>query len=148
MKRHIRRLDPGLTPFGLLLLAALLLAATVLAVWIDTARAEEPEPPRYEQTSRGTARHADLVAEHFPPGEVATALRVMECESGGDPRATGAVGEQGLFQIYPRFWRSLADRLYWPGVSLYAPEVNVVTAAAIWRAMGWRAWSCYWLVRR
>lgn len=143
-----RTLDPGILPPrrrsrwpGIVLGLLVLLAIGLLDLRSAGAQAD---PDRYVPTSRGALRgwHADLVAEHFPPEQVPTALRVMACESKGDPGATGTLGERGLFQIRPELWQYLADLLFWPGASLYDPEVNVATAAAIWKVLGWSAWSC------
>lgn len=144
---HRGRVVPRPTTRGWL---ALLAGAAIVGAcvgWVGTVRAQEVEPvgvERYVPTSRGVLRgwHADLVAEHFPPGQVGTALAVMACESRGLAGATGGAGEKGLMQIHP-IWQPLADRMFWPGVSLYDADVNVAVAAVIWRAMGWSAWSCY-----
>jgi len=156
MRRLIRR--SGLTWVGLGLILLWLLVAGLLpfvaGVLVARGQALEDEQTaapmvdrlerseRYTPAARG-ARPAleTLVAEHFPPEAVPAALRVLACESRGDPDATGAAGEIGLFQLHP-LWRGLAERLYWPGVSLYSAEVNVAVAAAIWRSRGWDPWAC------
>lgn len=141
------RRHPALTYLGQrLLLALYVVALAILAgvgVGLVRAQSSDEDVPRFVPASRGVLRswHADLVAEHFPPEQIARALAVMACESRGDPGATGRAGEKGLMQVHP-IWQELAERLYWPGISLYEPEVNVRVAAAIWRAMGWGAWSC------
>jgi hypothetical protein len=38
-----------------------------------------------------------------------TMIRVMRCESGGDPTAVGPNGELGIFQIDPRYWGTMSD---------------------------------------
>ena len=123
------------------LLTAALLAAIAFAAGVLTVRGQEAE--RYSPSTRaGRPALEALVADHFPPDQVAAALAVIACESRFDPAATGAAGEVGLFQLQPAYWRRLAERLFWPGVSLYDAEVNVATAAALWRLSGWRPWSC------
>ena len=49
----------------------------------------------------GVERWRGLVALIFPAENVERVLRVMTCESHGDPNATGGVGERGLMQIHP-----------------------------------------------
>lgn len=49
----------------------------------------------------GVERWRGLVAAIFPAENVDRVLRVMTCESHGDPNATGGVGERGLMQIHP-----------------------------------------------
>lgn len=49
-------------------------------------------------------------------------------ESGGDPNARGAAGEQGLMQIMPAYWQSLANQY---GGNLFDPYTNIRTGAEI-----------------
>lgn len=165
----------GLTRLGAMAVLGYLLATLLVVVFVSTARADDwhqetlaleavparqdhgdapavsPSPPpaaeRFVPTSRGQ-RHADLVARHFPPSEVATALRVLDCESKGDPSATGLVGEQGLFQIRPEYHQWRTYRLYGRWRSLYDAEVNIAVAAALWADTGWAPWSCWRMVQR
>lgn len=78
-------------------------------------------------------RWRPLVASIFPAWAVSSALAIIQCESEGNPNATGAQGERGLFQIHPR----------WHPDSTYDPEGNV---RAAYRISGggtdWGAWSC------
>jgi hypothetical protein len=121
---------------------AVLLALIPFLAGALLARGQEVDVDRYSPATRGgRSAIVDLVADHFPPDQVEAALAVIRCESRFDPDATGRAGERGLFQVHP-LWQRLAERLYWPGVSLYDAEVNVAVAAAIWRAAGWRPWAC------
>lgn len=69
----------------------------------------------------------------------AAALRVAECESHLYPRAVGAAGERGLFQIHPvhRSWLGARwDRLF-------EPMVNARVAYGMSDGgTNWSAWSC------
>jgi hypothetical protein len=60
------------------------------------------------------------------------ALAVAWCESRFDPRAVGAYGERGLFQVHPGFWGPVPTE----------PEGQVAQAYAIWREHGWEPWRC------
>lgn len=64
----------------------------------------------------GVERWRGLVAAIFPAENVDRVLRVMTCESHGDPDATGGVGERGLMQIHPIH----ADSTYDPAGNLRA----------------------------
>jgi soluble lytic murein transglycosylase-like protein len=74
---------------------------------------------------------AEVAAAGFV--DVDAALRVMRCESGGNPLAVGAAGELGLFQIHPR-WHPDATT-----------DVAGNIAAAYRISSGgrdWSAWTC------
>ena len=99
-------------------------------------------PPAVEQW-RG------LVQQHFPANRVDEALRIIQCESGGDPNALNPYsGAAGLFQFLPSTWASTAPKAGYPDASVFDPTAN--TASAAWLAnryqeLGqyyWRAWSC------
>jgi hypothetical protein len=78
-------------------------------------------------------RWRPLIASIFPAWAVSSALAIIQCESGGDPNATGAQGERGLFQVHPR----------WHPDSTYDPEGNVRAAYRISAGgQNWVAWSC------
>jgi len=73
-----------------------------------------------------------LVASIFPSWAVDTALRIIQCESKGNPGATGGHGERGLFQIHPVH----------PD-STYDPAGNVQAAYRISAGgQDWSAWTC------
>lgn len=63
-------------------------------------------------------------------------LRIMRCESGGNPYAyNGRTGVAGLFQIHP-LWQKA-----WPG-DYYDPATNVAVAHSVWLEQGYGAWVC------
>ena len=66
------------------------------------------------------------------------ALRVMHCESRGDPLAASAGGDRGLFQINPVHRARVGGNLS----RLHDPETNVAVAWAIYSEQGWRPWAC------
>ena len=80
-----------------------------------------------------------LVAGHFAPGDVETALCLMERESAGNPTAKNPSGASGLMQVMPGwandFGMSVND--------LMIPEKNLYAAARIKDIQGWTAWSPY-----
>lgn len=81
----------------------------------------------------GVEQWRGLVASIFPAWAVDKVLAVMDCESGGNPNATGAQGEMGLLQIHPR----------WHHDATYDPYGNIVAAYRISSGgTDWSQWSC------
>lgn len=79
-----------------------------------------------------------LVAGHFPPEAVDTALCLMERESAGNPNAQNpSSGASGLFQVLP----SWADNFGFRPVDLFVPEHNVYVARQLYDDGGWGHWS-------
>lgn len=72
-----------------------------------------------------------LVEQYFPGDRVEEALRVMRCESGGNPDAVHAESDaSGLFQFLAGTWTFASIRSGFPGASRFDAEANV--AAASW----------------
>jgi peptidoglycan hydrolase CwlO-like protein len=90
-----------------------------------------------------------LVQQFFPSNRVEEALRIIDCESNGDPDAYNPYsGASGLFQFIPSTWASIAPKAGYGGHSAFEPEANVASAAWLtnrYEELGqyyWRAWSC------
>ena len=90
-----------------------------------------------------------LVQQFFPSNRVEEALRIIDCESNGDPDAYNPYsGASGLFQFIPSTWASTAPKSGYGGHSVFEPEANVASAAWLanrYEELGqyyWRAWSC------
>ncbi len=85
------------------------------------------------------ADYFPLIQKYFPREQWQNARRVMQAESGGDPRAHNTNGEdsRGLFQINvgPGANTQLAK------YNLFDPETNVRLAAEKWQGEGWRPWT-------
>lgn len=99
-------------------------------------------PPEVEQW-RG------LVEAFFPTNRVEEALRIIDCESNGDPDAYNPYsGAAGLFQFLPSTWASTAPKAGYPDASPFEPEANIASAAWLanrYQELGlyyWQAWSC------
>jgi soluble lytic murein transglycosylase-like protein len=80
---------------------------------------------------------------------VEEALRIIDCESNGNPDAYNPYsGASGLFQFIPSTWASTAPKAGYGGRSAFEPEANIATAAWLanrYQELGqyyWRAWSC------
>ena len=86
-------------------------------------------------------RWLPLVAKHFEPEDVDTAMCVIRYESGGDPNAKNPRSSaRGLFQILGRLWAPFF------GIErddLYDSELNVRLARRILDRSSWNAWSVY-----
>lgn len=99
-------------------------------------------PPQVEQW-RG------LVTQFFPSNRVEEALRIIDCESNGDPNAVNPYsGASGLFQFLPSTWATTAPKAGYGGASPFEPQANVASAAWLanrYQQLGqyyWQAWSC------
>ncbi len=87
-----------------------------------------------------------LVAAYFRAGDVDRALRIMACESGGDPNIqhdNKSSGAAGLMQHLPRYWASRSAAAGFAGASIFDPTANVATAAWLRdQPGGWGHWEC------
>jgi septal ring factor EnvC (AmiA/AmiB activator) len=117
-----------------------------------------PPPPTTTSTSGGggswnhppqVEQWRSLVSAHFPSHRVEEALRIIDCESNGDPNATNPYsGAAGLFQFLPSTWATTAPKAGYSGASPYDPVANVASAAWLanrYQELGnyyWQAWSC------
>ncbi len=92
----------------------------------------------------GVGAWRSLVEAYFRPADVDRALRVMSCESRGDPYARNRrSGASGLFQHLPKYWSGRAANAGFPGASIFNPEANVAVAAwLVYDFGGWRHWTC------
>lgn len=71
-----------------------------------------------------------LVEKYFPADRVDEALRVMACESRGNPNAKNSSSSAtGLFQFLDRTWAWMSVMSGWGGYSRLDPEANVAVAA-------------------
>lgn len=108
----------------------------------STVRAEEPQ--RFEPSSRS----GRAVVQQWRPAleayvwPVETALRVIACESLGDPDAVNpSSGAAGLFQVMPSLHRWRVWRLFGEWRSLLDPWVNIAIAFELWDVGGWAPWA-------
>jgi hypothetical protein len=90
-----------------------------------------------------------LVGQFFPANRVEEALRIIDCESNGNPSAVNPYsGASGLFQFLPSTWATTAPSAGYGGASALDPEANVASAAWLanrYQELGypyWHAWSC------
>jgi hypothetical protein len=90
-----------------------------------------------------------LVSQFFPANRVEEALRIIDCESNGNPSAVNPYsGASGLFQFLPSTWATTAPNAGYGGASALDPEANIATAAWLanrYQELGysyWHPWSC------
>jgi soluble lytic murein transglycosylase-like protein len=97
-------------------------------------------------TGPGPEGWRTLIEEYFRAGDVARAMRVMACESLGDPNARNPrSGASGLFQHMPRYWSERSASAGFGGRSIFDPEANVGVAAWMiyeYPGGGWKHWVC------
>ena len=117
--------------------------ATTLAPVATTVPA--PIAPRIQApppSPRPVEEWRSLVTAYFAASDVDKALRVISCESGGDPNAVNrSSGAAGLFQHIPRYWPDRAVAIGLAGASIYDPVANVAAAAWLVYTEGWSPWN-------
>ncbi len=97
-------------------------------------------------TGHGAEGWRPLVELFFEPGDVEMALRIMGCESKGDPWARNpSSGASGLFQHMPSYWAERSSGAGFAGHSVFDPVANVAVAAWLvyeYPGGGWQHWVC------
>lgn len=99
-------------------------------------------PPR--RTWTGTVEQwRPLVEKYFQPDAVPWAMRVMACESGGDPFAKNPNSSaSGLFQHLARYWPDRSSAAGWGGADIFDGEANIAVAAWLFATGGPGHWVC------
>lgn len=108
--------------------------------------APAPVSPPPVDTVGSVEQWRGLVAQYVPTARVEEVLRVMACESGGDPNAYNPSSATGLMQI-KRFWvdPSRPGNFSHLGTDLYDPVTNLRVMVAINESdpRGWWGhWAC------
>ncbi|HJQ95041.1 MAG TPA: transglycosylase SLT domain-containing protein [Acidimicrobiia bacterium] len=119
---------------------------TIIATTTSAAAAAPTPAPRIPASPPPAPRPVEewrsLVSSYFAPSDVDKALRVISCESGGDPNAQNpSSGAAGLFQHIPRYWAERAASIGLPGASIFDPVANVAAAAYLVYTEGWSPWA-------
>lgn len=84
-----------------------------------------------------------LVSLYFASDDVARALQIVQCESGGNPHAANPTSSaRGLFQHLGSAWERRAADAGWAGADIFDPEANVAVAAwLVYEGGGWSHWN-------
>lgn len=99
--------------------------------------------PTAAKVSESVEQWRPLVEQYFLPGDVPWAMRVMQCESGGDPDAANPRSSaRGLFQHLGRYWPERSEKARWGGASIFDPEANIAVAAWLFYTGGPSHWVC------
>ncbi len=114
--------------------------------WVDMARRHwhRPQEAAVRRVYRaGVEQWRPLVEQYFRPDDVPWAMRVMACESGGDPYAKNPTSSaSGLFQHLARYWDERSAKAGWAGASIWDPEANIAVAAWLFYTGGPGHWVC------
>lgn len=110
----------------------------------------QPVEPVQQASATSSVRYSaeveqwrPLVSRYFAPGDVNRALRILSCESNGDPNAANpSSGASGLFQHMPGYWSERSAKAGWAGASVFDPQANVAVAAWLAYSGGWGHWVC------
>lgn len=88
-------------------------------------------------------RWRPVVDTYFPEDRVDWALRIMECESRGDPNAKNPNSSaSGLFQHLARLWPERAAAAGWEDADVFDPFANIAVAAWLLENGGTSHWVC------
>lgn len=98
---------------------------------------------RQVEPSASVERWRGLVEKYFKPRDVQWAMRVMECESRGDPNAKNPHSSaSGLFQHLGSYWPERSTKAGWAGADIFDPEANIAVAAWLLDWGGRSHWVC------
>ncbi|MCP3993566.1 MAG: lytic transglycosylase domain-containing protein [bacterium] len=88
-------------------------------------------------------RWRPVVDMYFPEDRVDWALRIMECESRGDPNAKNPNSSaSGLFQHLARLWSPRAEAAGFGDADVFDPFANIAVAAWLLENGGPSHWVC------
>ena len=113
--------------------------------WYWTSRVVARAHPTRSVWSGNVEQWRPLVARYFPADQIDTAMRVLNCETGGtgNPNSyNDRSGASGLFQHLPKYWAERSAKAGWEGASIMDTEANVAVAASL-ALESWQHWTCY-----
>ena len=85
-----------------------------------------------------------LVSFYFEPEDVDWAVRIIDCESEGNPFAKNSRSSaSGLFQHLASAWEKRSADAGWAGAPIWDPEANIAVAAWLFYEGGGKShWTC------
>ena len=99
--------------------------------------------PYGENVERWRSDVRGALAEYGLSDEEDRFMRVMWCESRGDPDAVNAEsGASGLMQHIPRYWDDRARAAGFQGASPFDPIANIYASVWLLHVGGWSHWEC------
>ena len=101
------------------------------------------DSPYGENVERWRSDVRGALAEYGLGDEEDRFMRVMWCESRGDPDAVNAEsGASGLMQHIPRYWDERARAAGFQGASPFDPIANIYASVWLLDTGGWNHWEC------
>ena len=101
------------------------------------------DSPYGENVERWRSDVRGALAEYGLSDEEDRFMRVMWCESRGDPDAVNAEsGASGLMQHIPRYWEDRARSAGFQGASPFDPIANIYASVWLLDVGGWSHWEC------
>lgn len=86
----------------------------------------------------------EALKEYGLEEEEKTFMRVLRCESFGDPDAKNPEsGASGLMQHIPSYWADRATASGFHGASPFDPIANIYASVWLLDIGGWSHWECY-----
>lgn len=104
-----------------------------------------PIAPQPSVVGSSVEQWRSLVETHFRAADVERALRIMRCESGGDPNImhdfSNPASASGLMQHLGKYWPARSAAAGYAGASIFDPTANVAVAAWLRdQPGGWSHW--------
>ena len=101
------------------------------------------DSPYGENVERWRATVRGALVEYGLSDEEDRFMRVMWCESRGDPDAINEEsGASGLMQHIPRYWDDRARSAGFQGASPFNPIANIYASVWLLDVGGWSHWEC------
>ena len=101
------------------------------------------DSPYGENVERWRSDVRGALAEYGLSDEEDRFMRVMWCESRGDPDAVNAEsGASGLMQHIPQYWVDRARSAGFQGASPFDPIANIYASVWLLDVGGWSHWEC------
>ena len=137
---------------GVALYVALVSAVIIMAILFIGAEAHAGESAPCMQVmsepafSEDVERWRGIVAIFFKPSDIDQALRIIQCESQGDPLAKNPNSSAtGLWQHLARYWGIRSNLAGIKGADINDPVASTIVAAYLRyeTSPGWHHWTCY-----
>ena len=116
--------------------------------WVPSSPTIEVESQWGWQTDRWKPVVEEVLEDYGIPDQVDAFMRVMHCESRGDPDAYNvSSGASGLMQHLQYYWQDRADAIGMSDATPFNPIANIYASAWLLTTAGggWVHWTCYGL---